>query len=633
MKDHHQTKGSQQDAGGMSRQAPLPLGPGLQADLALLIQQTEHDPSALLPGEVLQLQRLVGNQAVGPLLGGKARSQPSPPPAWMQTLPSPSPKTGAGDIQRKANRTGMPDDLKSRLEGAFGQDFSGVRVHVASQKARDVGARAFAQGTDVHFAPGLYEPTLRRGQKLLAHELSHVVQQRQGIVPFGAIQRSGLHGFYDGIPHSLLIQKLGLASTLQSSYQQRYEQAGDQPAKLKDVNEQLIKDLVDKITAARKGLQSEAAPKGSVEGAEEFGMVPDFARAIQTVAEARDEILGVREVNRESMDYLQANFASKPLDMKGKTQEATGLIPVDQSKGKARRLPKGDFDKCQHAVDHGLEVGIYTKRTGQQIIQYVQGQKSVPSGVKERIKAKLGPHASTVFVCDSKGRPVTADYDLFIIGSKRETQTKGEKATAKKDLGTVTPMQIGTIIDLNIQVALSGYQGGLLFHHGAEQRNEAVTQALGKNALFSPVDVAAHTGGIKRGLQEWSMLDISPQRLKQYIGKLQEKGYDVYANVNWELETTEEHVMKVRLASAYNAFVKTHEDFDEITLTEVPKLGEKIRPYPGKEASMKEKHEVQQRRAKFLFLLKQATKMKLTLQFKDAMAMQAPCKLKSEFSV
>jgi hypothetical protein len=333
------------------------------------------------------------------------------------------------------------------------------------------------------------------------------------------------------------------------------------------------------------------------------------------------------------MDYLQANFASKPLDMKGKTQEATGLIPVDQSKGKASRLARPDFEKCQHAVDDGLEAGIYTKRTGQEIIDYVQKQKGVPSGVKGRIKTKVGPYASTAFVCDSKGRPVTADYDLFVIGSKREGQPTGEKPMAKKDLGTVTPMQIGTIIDLNIQVALSGYQGGLLFHHGAEQRNEAVTQALGKNALFSPVDVSAPVGGIKKGVQEWSMLDISPERLKQTIGKLQERGYDVYANVNWELETTKEHVMKVRLASAYNAFVKTYEGFDEVTLTEVPRLGDKVRLFPGTKASNKETYRVQERRQRFLFLLKEAKKLKLSLQFRDATALKAPCKLKREFSV
>ena len=45
-----------------------------------------------------------------------------------------------------------------------------------------LGAHAFAQGNQVHFAPGKYNPTSQSGQKLLGHELTHVVQQRQGRV-------------------------------------------------------------------------------------------------------------------------------------------------------------------------------------------------------------------------------------------------------------------------------------------------------------------------------------------------------------------------------------------------------------------------------------------------------------------
>ena len=91
--------------------------------------------------------------------------------------------------------------------------------------------------------------------------------------------------------------------------------------------------------------------------------------------------------------------------------------------------------------------------------------------------------------------------------------------------------------------------------------------------------------------------------------------------------------MKVCLATAYNAFVKTHQDFDEITLTEAPKLGEKLRLYPGAKASIKEKYQVQLRREKFLDLLREAAKLQLPLQFKDATTTQKPCKLRPEFRV
>jgi hypothetical protein len=66
------------------------------------------------------------------------------------------------------------------MESRFGQDFSGVRVHTdssAAQSARDVNAHAFTVGNNVVFGPGEFAPRTNEGRKLLAHELTHVVQQ------------------------------------------------------------------------------------------------------------------------------------------------------------------------------------------------------------------------------------------------------------------------------------------------------------------------------------------------------------------------------------------------------------------------------------------------------------------------
>jgi hypothetical protein len=67
------------------------------------------------------------------------------------------------------------------MENFFEADFSNVRVHVGGEAA-SIGAIAFTLGTDIHFAPGFYEPHTSRGQELLGHELTHVVQQREGRV-------------------------------------------------------------------------------------------------------------------------------------------------------------------------------------------------------------------------------------------------------------------------------------------------------------------------------------------------------------------------------------------------------------------------------------------------------------------
>nr|DAW02565.1 MAG TPA: protein of unknown function (DUF4157) [Bacteriophage sp.] len=86
-------------------------------------------------------------------------------------------------LQREAeNKTGIPDDVKQRMEASFNTDFSDVRVHPDSAAAPEVGALAYTQGTDIHFAPGQFKPDTAAGQQLLGHELTHVVQQAEGRV-------------------------------------------------------------------------------------------------------------------------------------------------------------------------------------------------------------------------------------------------------------------------------------------------------------------------------------------------------------------------------------------------------------------------------------------------------------------
>ncbi len=75
----------------------------------------------------------------------------------------------------------MPEHVQQKMESSMNADFSDVNIHVGS-KASSVGALAYAQGNDIHFAQGKFNPHSNSGQQLLGHELAHVVQQRQGRV-------------------------------------------------------------------------------------------------------------------------------------------------------------------------------------------------------------------------------------------------------------------------------------------------------------------------------------------------------------------------------------------------------------------------------------------------------------------
>ncbi|MBN2982756.1 eCIS core domain-containing protein [Cohnella algarum] len=95
--------------------------------------------------------------------------------------------TAAAPLQRKTGPGGMPAEVLAKMEAAFGADFSDVAIHPNSASATQAGALAYAQGTDIHFAPGQYAPHSRDGQRMLGHELAHVLQQKAGrVVPTGA---------------------------------------------------------------------------------------------------------------------------------------------------------------------------------------------------------------------------------------------------------------------------------------------------------------------------------------------------------------------------------------------------------------------------------------------------------------
>lgn len=87
----------------------------------------------------------------------------------------------AASIQDKRGRGhNLNDDVALEAGEAMGQDFSDVTVHTdgeADQLNRQLGARAFTTGNDIFFREGAYEPGSSDGKRLIAHELTHVVQQ------------------------------------------------------------------------------------------------------------------------------------------------------------------------------------------------------------------------------------------------------------------------------------------------------------------------------------------------------------------------------------------------------------------------------------------------------------------------
>jgi hypothetical protein len=91
----------------------------------------------------------------------------------------PGPANGGG--LGHGNVGPLPGPTRARMESAFGADFSGVRIHADAHAARlssDFEAQALTHGADIYFGAGQFDPGSTGGQRLLAHELTHVLQQR-----------------------------------------------------------------------------------------------------------------------------------------------------------------------------------------------------------------------------------------------------------------------------------------------------------------------------------------------------------------------------------------------------------------------------------------------------------------------
>jgi len=136
-----------------------------------VLNRSMRENGASVQQSLLRLQMRYGNQYVGRVLS--------------RTSSGGEPSHEMADIERSIDTArggghGMDHRTRTQMENAFGANFSGVRIHTDSRAdglSKSLSARAFTTGQDVFFRQGEYHPGSSSGRELLAHELTHVVQQ------------------------------------------------------------------------------------------------------------------------------------------------------------------------------------------------------------------------------------------------------------------------------------------------------------------------------------------------------------------------------------------------------------------------------------------------------------------------
>lgn len=103
-----------------------------------------------------------------------------------------SPSFTANLNNSKAGGSPLPHNTRRFMEDAFSTGFSSVKIHTggqASEMSKQINAKAFTHGNDIYFKSGEYAPETDYGKNILAHELTHVVQQNSNAVQQQSIQR------------------------------------------------------------------------------------------------------------------------------------------------------------------------------------------------------------------------------------------------------------------------------------------------------------------------------------------------------------------------------------------------------------------------------------------------------------
>ncbi|MFB2881583.1 DUF4157 domain-containing protein [Floridanema aerugineum] len=185
------------------------------ADTVMQISQSEATVGAGIKNQVqpMRIQRMCAECA-------KEEEEKIDPKESPGQTPTVTPALETRLDRTRGGGEPLPESVRSFMEPQLGADFSGVRVHTGSQASslnRELGAQAFTRQRDIYFGVGQYTPETVEGQRLLAHELTHVVQQSGSD---GQIQR--LCGVDESCPEEMMGSNVSSSADMMSVDAQRH---------------------------------------------------------------------------------------------------------------------------------------------------------------------------------------------------------------------------------------------------------------------------------------------------------------------------------------------------------------------------------------------------------------------------
>jgi hypothetical protein len=296
------------------------------------------------------LQQTYGNMFVQKLMGPGAEEE-SEDTADVSTMPLNGGGSGAaaGGVeaaieQSRGSGQQLPAKTRSKMEGFFGADFGNVSIHTGSEAnhlSRSLGARSFTTGSDIYFSEGEYDPASEGGQKLIAHELTHVVQQG------GTRRQSPQAKLTVGEPDDQYEQEAEVAS--EAAVKQPDPEAAPPPAESPDIKQ-------------NPGVETAVTPATTATNATVPSNTPNTSEVDQALGQA-DEVVEELAKGEGEETAVSANDPAQKVKEEKETVENQA---AQEARAAAQEAPDGDPEQAaaqksdetpKEKTDLGLKVG------------------------------------------------------------------------------------------------------------------------------------------------------------------------------------------------------------------------------------------------------------------------------------
>ena len=472
---------------------------------------------------------------------------------------SASPDLEATIQQARGSGQPLAQSIREPMEQAVGADFSGVKIHTdaqSDQMNQSIQAKAFTTGKNIFFRQGAYEPGSRGGQELLAHELTHVVQQNGGAVQRmitqadsdkSVVQRAWVEDngvqtwdeLIDGVTwfaqgSEVMWFKITDASQIKQGREEEY--------KLYEGQKKLSKEWeLLRLTAISKDELGRISPEGwqkFASGQEnstkrELADLSDRIQAVQSAPKSIEELAQ----NAESSCSLWIKQDDILLDI------LLGPLEANWFKAKAcltMDLWPSNIPKNQHPP-HAVGIKImqalvdmrtrkwkeFTDKIKPEFTERMKmyGDQELRADVGESQKEK-GKNLLDIF--DSVGaQAVTSDVDLASGGSNSElgVQFVNSKFRLEFVKGKVLPYDPGTVFDINL------YASDWIHGEAGFLDSESGVRTIKPKAEVENMSAEAEKERTKK-MEIWSLVKIrrnmSPEEWVSYeemtLGSITDRG-------------------------------------------------------------------------------------------------------------